>query len=740
MKFHRVALPLRLHSIALCLRSWLVLLLWIAFTLPAVCEASTPYARAGWQATLTTYAHGVSGTVTIVDANTFRVDNFHYDGGGVNVHFIVAPSESDFYTSNHIVTARNFLGTAFNGGSVTIDLPAGRTLDGQNAVSLWCIPFTSDFGSGSFAAPSTANIPPTMTLTVPLALSARTVSTLTGDLQVKGTADDNVAVNMIQVQVNDAAWVDVPVVATPTAAKPRLVSFDTTLPGVLTNIYIASPASGANIVKVRAVDDEGNYSLEKMSVVRMTVKAPVAVTVNGSTALRLISGTSATGYEIGRTYTLTARQFDSAVLSDTVNAFSAWSGAGISGSALKLTFRMSPDLVSSPTITASYVPMPFQRDKIGRFDGLVRAMPGSVVSNDTHGFFTATITAGGTFTGSVTIAGRRHAIAGLITNDGVAMFGTTTRTPTLIINRSASKLPNLSLSFNVDLAGTTGLITGALSDGINPASITAKRAGYSLATKVPDNYLNATTRGFYTVVLPSKAQALLTSEQFTQGDSVGSVAISSGGVVTGSLVMADGKVSTNVTLFSTLLDKDGTFPLFGALYASGTITRGSISGLVNFDDTQPSTDLAGVDLLWLRPAGVVGSTLYPSGWPNGALVDLQGAKYAVVKGTSVLPNLPSTATTAIANANITFSDGPLTTDIVKPFNLSATNVVKETPNDPSLILAVTPTTGTFSGKVTPTGGRAMDYRGVILQKGTGAGGRGFVLGSTAVGAVTVFHQ
>lgn len=706
----------------------------------SIVEASTPYARAGWKATLASYAHGVSGTVTIVDANTFRVDNFFYDGGGVQVHFIVAPSESDFYSANRIVTARNFLGSPFNGGSVTVDLPPGRTLDGQNAVSLWCIPFTSDFGSGTFAAPSTENIPPTLTLTTPAATTIRTVSTLTGDLQVKGTADDNVAVSMIQVQVNDGEWVDVPVVPAPTAAKPRLVSFDTTLPGALTNIYIASPASGANVVKVRAIDDEGNVSVERTSVVRMSVKVPLTVTVNGSSALRLITGASTTGYEIGRTYTLTARQFDSSILSDTSNAFSGWSGAGISGSALKLTFRMSADLASAPVITVTYVPMPFQRGKIGRFDGLVRTAPGSVVSNDTNGYFTATVAAGGTFTGSVAIAGRRHVITGIIANDGVAMFGTTVRSPTLIINRTAAKLPNLSLSFSVDLAGTTGLITGTLSDGTNTADISAQRAGYSVASPVPANYLNSTTRGFYTMVLPSKAQAVLTTEQFTQGDSVGSVSISPSGVVTGSVIMADGRVSTTAALFSTVLGKDGTFPLFGALYVSGTVTRGAISGLVRFDDTQPSTDLSGTDLRWFRPVAVAGSTLYPSGWPSGALVDLQGAKYAVVKGVSVLPNLPATASTAIANADITFSSGPLTTAIVKPFNLSTANLVKTATGAPSVTLTLTPATGAFTGKITPVGGRAMDYRGVILQKGAGAGGRGFFLGSTTVGAVTVFHK
>ena len=113
--------------------------------------AVAPYARAGWQATLSTLAHNVSGTVTIVDADTFRVDNFFYNGGGINVHFILAAS-NDYTTFRdaRLVTDLNLLGTAHFGDSVTIDLPTGTTLDGYNAISVWCIPASANFGSGTF--------------------------------------------------------------------------------------------------------------------------------------------------------------------------------------------------------------------------------------------------------------------------------------------------------------------------------------------------------------------------------------------------------------------------------------------------------------------------------------------------------------------------------------------------------------------------------------------------------------
>lgn len=122
---------------------------FVAANAPAISLASYP--RSGWQATLSTRAHGVRGTVTILDADTFRVDNFFYDGGGIDVHFILAAADdNNVFRTTRLVTEPNLLGTAHSGDSVTIDLPAGTTFDGYNAISLWCIPAQANFGSGTF--------------------------------------------------------------------------------------------------------------------------------------------------------------------------------------------------------------------------------------------------------------------------------------------------------------------------------------------------------------------------------------------------------------------------------------------------------------------------------------------------------------------------------------------------------------------------------------------------------------
>jgi len=204
--------------------------------------------------------------------------------------------------------------------------------------------------------------------------------------------------------------------------------------------------------------------------------------------------------------------------------------------------------------------------------------------------------------------------------------------------------------------------------------------------------------------------------------------------------MADGNTNTVANLFTSTLSKDNTFPFFAGLYPSGYRTRGSVSGIAELDDTEPTTDVAGADFIWFRPANLAGSTRYPNGWPNGARVDLQGAKYNNITGTSVLPDLPATASTSIANADLSFSDGPITSLITKSFNLSTANAVKIIPADPSFTFGLRPSSGLFGGRIVPAGGIALNYRGIILQKGTTAGGYGFVIGSTEAGGVSLFHR
>lgn len=108
------------------------------------------YPRAGYEAQLSTLAHGVSGTVTIVDADTLVVENFNYDGGGPAVYFYLATEDSQSAFIAGIPIGPLLTGTVYTNDTLTLHLPAPQTLDGYHAISVWCVDFNANFGSASF--------------------------------------------------------------------------------------------------------------------------------------------------------------------------------------------------------------------------------------------------------------------------------------------------------------------------------------------------------------------------------------------------------------------------------------------------------------------------------------------------------------------------------------------------------------------------------------------------------------
>ncbi len=106
----------------------------------------------GWQAELTTIAHDVSGTVTIVDATSVRVDDFTYDGGGPAVYFYLGSDDTRLAFEAGLSIGGQLTGTSFDGSQepLLIEVPAGETLEGYHAISVWCADFNANFGSGTF--------------------------------------------------------------------------------------------------------------------------------------------------------------------------------------------------------------------------------------------------------------------------------------------------------------------------------------------------------------------------------------------------------------------------------------------------------------------------------------------------------------------------------------------------------------------------------------------------------------
>ena len=107
----------------------------------------------GYTTSLSMNSQNVSGTVTIVDADTILVEDLTYAGGGLRVFFYLATSEDTFATG--VAIGPQLVGTVFDGTQdpFTIDLPAGVTVDGFSAVSVWCDIANVSFGDGTFAPP-----------------------------------------------------------------------------------------------------------------------------------------------------------------------------------------------------------------------------------------------------------------------------------------------------------------------------------------------------------------------------------------------------------------------------------------------------------------------------------------------------------------------------------------------------------------------------------------------------------
>lgn len=115
------------------------------------CESS--HSKIGQVAQLQTFAHQVSGTAVIVDDCTIRVDDFVYDGTGVDVRFYGGLGGN--YIAGFSMSEMDLRRSGGYDGSESVyaQLPDGRTLDELDGISVWCVPVGASFGDGLFSSP-----------------------------------------------------------------------------------------------------------------------------------------------------------------------------------------------------------------------------------------------------------------------------------------------------------------------------------------------------------------------------------------------------------------------------------------------------------------------------------------------------------------------------------------------------------------------------------------------------------
>ncbi|MBX2882167.1 MAG: DM13 domain-containing protein [Granulosicoccus sp.] len=114
---------------------------------PTGTENSATHPSVGASAEFSNLAHDISGTLTVIDDRTLQVTNFNYDGGGVVVYFYTG-TDGNYRDGD---PGAGPIGPQLNGRryvneTITLTIPSNLTLDDFNGVSVWCVPFSANFG------------------------------------------------------------------------------------------------------------------------------------------------------------------------------------------------------------------------------------------------------------------------------------------------------------------------------------------------------------------------------------------------------------------------------------------------------------------------------------------------------------------------------------------------------------------------------------------------------------------
>jgi hypothetical protein len=124
----------------------------LALTLTFVSQMSIQAATVGFQATFSPDFHNVSGTATVLSFEQLRIDDFTYDGDGIDVFFYLGSDDTQPSFIGGTAIGDQLFGSVFDGTqeSFIIDMPAGQSLADYGAISVWCTVAEVSFGSGTF--------------------------------------------------------------------------------------------------------------------------------------------------------------------------------------------------------------------------------------------------------------------------------------------------------------------------------------------------------------------------------------------------------------------------------------------------------------------------------------------------------------------------------------------------------------------------------------------------------------
>lgn len=534
-------------------------------------------------------------------------------------------------------------------------------------------------------------VPPVLSLTGPAAGSVL----VGGSVLLSGRVTDNVAVQRVEVSLNNAPFLEAKCVAGTSGTSS---DFSTLL----------YPQAGANSVLVRATDTRGNSASATRSFFREFKKPlKVGVTPLQGGVVSLVPAGSFAALQVGGEYTLSASPKVGFI-------WSGWSGAELSEEEKEsplLHFTMREGL----SVTANFLATPFVEGITGDYEGLVLPAEGVSAGNSSSGFVSLKLGASGGFSGSLKIDGDQLAFAGTLDSSGCARFGAA-RLKELRVERSEK--PPLLVSLALDLAGTRS-ISGSIAESQPEGSLV--RCRFVMERIHFDGVTPARTlpAAVYNFALPSKSQKNgLTRSDFPRGTGFGTISVASSGTGRIAGTLADGTSFSGDCRFT----RNKTAAVFISLYGA----RGQLSGVLKLDETAPDSDVAGESLTWFKPQ--LNEQHYPLGWPEGITLDLFGTRFKKVSGRSALPDL---TVTALQNAGLAFVHGGLSVPVRKALNISVTETITRQPaSDKSFSLVINHDTGTFSGDCLLFGAAKTAFSGIILEKGANRTGAGFFLTPT----------
>ena len=602
-------------------------------------------------------------------------------------------------------------------------------------------------------------VKPTVTITAPAAAGAAISDA--SPYTLRGTAGDAKGIARVTVALNGDAAVD---------ATLGSATVPTSVPWSLS----VTPSAGNNTIEVTAYDLKGNsatlsrsFSFSERFTLTLARMAPEAVALDTAGTVLLTATPSGTATALTPTtananpYTSNIAPGSTVTLTATAKtgyAFASWTGLPEGATVLGnvATFAMPSGDIS---VTANFHGGEVFTGPAGSsnlFLGILQDPAGGLpASNATVGFLRGTMTATGAFSGTLSVDGLNQAIAATFFGDGSSVFTVAG------VRRDSFQFGNrtLTLHYNADTF-EYNRIHAVLTDGTTTITGSIRRASYSATHQVPSEWLNAASKsggpintGIYNVAFPSATQdPALDPSTYPQGEGYATVTLTSDGLVTGTGFLADGTAVTFSSALSLNEVSGSGCQIFAQLNTPGqaaTVRGGSFFGNLIFDPTQADTDVAGTDLIWIRPdvsaltpgtttAAIAAANLYTAGWPSGILVEAIGALYDKTKSLQegIDRDGPSTDVNGTPlgyeDGKLVLTGGKLASSITKDnLIVSGSKVTKIPSADSSFLLTPAVATGTFTGSFRPNWSPLAktnpDLKGILLQKGAHKGGHGFFL-------------